>query len=158
MRLIFWLFTTLFLVATPATASEIEVAKRYIQALENGSADEIDHLVADNIVYEDVTWGVTVEGKAAVSEVYKTYTVGSHIIDHEVERAYVFRGTVVIRSLVRGSVALVPGSNSDQRITVAIEVVRVITLKDGKVVRHIDLADYQSMNDQTEIARKQKGL
>lgn len=158
MRKIALLLVGILLLAVPASANEIEAAKRYINALESGSAEEVHPLMADDIIFEDLTWGAVARGKDEVAKVYAAYTGNIHNVRNKIKNAYAFRGTVVVHSTVSGDVALVSDATPEQRTEVAIDVVRMITLENGKITRHIDVGDYQSMMDQVGAAKKQMGL
>lgn len=119
----------------------IEAAKTFIKALQNQDLETVEAMVADNIAFEDPTWGASYKGRQNVMQVYKVYTGGVGNIKGYVMDAFESNNTVVLNYMVYANIKLKTGG----LMPIMGQSIRIVGFKDGKVVRHTDLADYSRM-------------
>ena len=123
----------------------IEIARSYFGHLDNQRFDEARRLLSDAVEFEDPTWGAAaVTGPDAVIDAYSNTAGFSNILIEE-RLAFASRGTAVVHYVV--SLSFVPPEDSPVKTPVPViaDLVRMATVEDGKIVRHIDLAHYPAL-------------
>lgn len=123
----------------------IEIARSYFGHLDNQRFDEARVLLSDAVEFEDPTWGAAaVTGPDAVIDAYSNTAGFSNILIEE-RLAFASRGTAVLHYVV--SLSFMPPEDSPVKTPVPViaDLVRMATVEDGKVVRHIDLAHYPAL-------------
>ena len=119
----------------------LRLARAYFSDLDNQRFDAARAVMSDTLRFEDPTWNLAIDDPDAVIEAYGNTAAFSNVVIKE-RLAFVNRGTAVIHYIVSLDLAPPEGSNVEQLIPVLADLVRVATINDGKVVRHIDLAAY----------------
>ena len=132
--------------AEPADdAAALELARSYFQHLDNQRLDQARALMSDAIVFEDPTAGAgPIEDPGEIVKAYAN-TAGFANMLFDERFAFVSNGTVVFHYMA--SLDIIPADDSPIRgpVPVLADLVRMATVKDGKVVRHIDLAAYPEL-------------
>lgn len=132
---------------TAADADALAIARDYFAHLDNQRLDAARALMAPSIVFEDPTWGGPgLSGPDAVIEAYANTAGFSNLLFDE-RLAFVSRETVVIHYVVSFDFAPPDDADAEDPIPVIADLVRMATVEDGKVVRHIDLAAYGKLAD-----------
>ena len=125
----------------------LELARSYFQHLDHQRLDAARALMADSVVFEDPTWGAPpITDPEEVIEAYSNTAGFSNLVFDE-RFAFVFNETAVFHYVV--SLDFTPPDESpvDHPVPVVADLVRMATVKDGKIVRHVDLAAYQRLGD-----------
>ena len=151
----------MFLGSVSASAtSYIETAKSFIDALDSGHPAEIADLLADDMVFEDPTWGASQSGKATVLKAYTGYTgPNMHNLHKYVTDAFESNGVVVLTYVVHADMDLTPGAAPEDRVGLMGRIIRVVCFnKDGKIMRHTDLADYGQVQRDIAAAKAARGI
>ena len=127
-----------------SSEATVNIAEQYIAAYSTFNTDNMAPFLADDVVFADPTSpdSILYEGKQAVidglgghSAAYKEFS-----LVYEFERRYESNGIVVfIAQLTYNGV-----SKNDQSFTGTAPIVTAVTIKDGKVVKHVDYFDYMS--------------
>jgi len=158
------LCTTFNLVAADAkpkpwqvtSKATIAIAKNYHQYLLNNQVDKAMELVADDVVFTDYTWGSDeTKGREKLRAIYSGSSSTIHNFSSIERFVMTSRGTVVIVSTISGDMDLLENAKAEQRFHGLSDMIRVITIKDGKIVRHIDLLNYDDFIPQFAKAREQ---
>ena len=143
--------------AEPHTQSEtqdpsLRLARTYFDHLNHQRLDAARALMADTIVFEDPTWGSTPTTTAdALIKAYSATAGFSNFLFDE-RLAFSSNGTVVIHYVV--SFDYLPADSSlESPVPVLGDLVRMATVKDGKVVRHLDLAPYGELHNAVKRAQ-----
>ncbi|WP_375203074.1 nuclear transport factor 2 family protein [Hyphococcus sp.] len=152
-------FAALALVATPLAAAEpaeetavsdatVSIAEDYLAAYSTFNVDTMAPFLSDDMVFYDPTsttenadgGSFIFEGKDAVLKGLGDYAAQykSFSVAYDVERRYESNGVVVF--VAQLSYDLV--TKDDQTFTGSAPIVTAVTVKDGKVVKHLDLYDY----------------
>ncbi len=148
---------TLALISTPtaaqtdagaASANIVKFAEDYLAAYSTFDVEKMAPFLSDDMVFADPTstdqtadgGSFMFDGKDAVlkglgdyAAQYKSFTVS-----YDIERQYESNGVVVF--VAQLSYNLV--TKDDKTFTGEAPIVTAITVKDGKVVKHLDLYDY----------------
>ena len=144
------LVTTVLLVCSAMAAEandRIEKAQRFLKALETGDMATAAPLMHTDITFEDPTFSDRLhEGKEALLRIYAGYTAGAHNLKSQMTQAFESNGTVVLDYMYYVEMDLKPGGAPKDRVSLMGRGLRVIGFKDGKIIRHIDLADYGQVN------------
>lgn len=149
--------TVLFLMSTTAQANErIETALHFLKALEASDMATVEQLVHDDITFQDLTWDGTLHaGRENVLKVYRGYTGGAHNILGHVLNAFESNHTVVLDYVIYAQMDVARDTKPEDRVPMIGRAVRVIGFKDGKIVRHMDMADYDKVKAAMAAAQAQ---
>ncbi len=134
--------------AEPADdAAALQLARGYFQHLDHQQFVEARGLMADSIVFEDPTWGGT--AVTDPDEVIKLYsnTAGFTNVLLDERMAFVSNGTAVIHYVASLDYLPTEDSPINAPVPVIADLVRVATVENGKIVRHIDLAAYSRLQE-----------
>ena len=142
---------TIALVACAAISANandrIETAQRFLKALETGDMATVTSLMHEDITFEDPTFNDRLHtGKDSLLTIYAGYTGGVHNLKGHMTQAFESNGTVILDYIYYVEMDLTQGGAPEDRVPVMGRGLRVIGFKDGKIVRHIDLADYGQVN------------
>lgn len=144
------------------TAADINtVADAYLAAVEAQDYAEMHELLAENALYEDPTMqffqhpGIELRGPDAIVGFWhdSTEQTGAEIRYQVTER---FTAGPVVVYTVDASVRVnaefwkIPGT---EQVDVAARLVMLIEIHDGRVTRHVDMADYAEIMRQVEVLR-----
>ena len=138
-----------------AEESQIELAQRFIKALETGDLATAEQMIGQQVTFEDPTFGVSHSGRDQVLEVYENYTGGARVIHKHLLSAYESSNTVVLNYIFYVEMNVAPSGTPENYMSLMAEGARVIRFKGGKVVHHMDLANYTAVNDAIEQASPQ---
>ena len=153
------MIATIFFCSVSASAtSYIETAKSFIDALNQERAADIADLLADDIVFEDPTWGAHETGKANVLKVYAGLMTGAWDVNTLVLDAFESSGVVVLTYVIGASMDLVENATPDQRAQFMGKMVRVIRFKDGKIIQHTDMMDAEKLIREMQAAADARGI
>ncbi|WP_262693391.1 nuclear transport factor 2 family protein [Kordiimonas aquimaris] len=148
---------TILWAATAAFAeNNIEKAQHFLAALEANDTRAASAYVHEDIIFEDPTWGAKHEGREHVLKVYEGYTGSIKDLHSYVVRSYESNNTVVLNLVMYGKVDVLGDGNPEAYAPIMSEVTRIIEFKDDKIVRHIDLADYNSLRSLMAAAAKER--
>ena len=144
-----------FVLVSGATAEDmssaeiVSVAEHYLDAYSTYDVAGMAPYLADDMVFIDPTstnqnaegGPFDFEGKAAVLKGLGDYAAQykSFKLDYDVERRFESNGVVVFVA----DVSYVAVARDDNTYTGSVPVVTAITVRDGKVVKHLDLYDYK---------------
>ena len=152
-------FAVLALLATPLAAAEaveeptksdaiVSVAEDYLAAYSTFNVDTMAPFLSDDMVFYDPTsttenadgGSFVFEGKDAVLKGLGDYAAQykSFSVAYDVERRYESNGVVVFVAQLTYELM----TNDDKHFTGTAPIVTAITVKDGKIVKHLDLYDY----------------
>ena len=136
-------------------AAVLEIARSYFGHLDNQRFDEARALLSDSVGFEDPTWNAALTGPDAVIDAYSNVAGFSNVLMEE-RLAFASKGTAVIHYVV--SLTFAPPEDSPVKTPVPViaDLVRMATVVDGKVVRHIDLANYPELN--AALRREEKKI
>jgi len=133
----------------------LTIATNYNQYLNNNQIDDAMKLVDKNVIFVDYTWsGEEVIGKEKLRDIYSASANTIHNPKLDVKKILTSRGTVVIHAVLSGEMDLIENSPVDKRFRGAADIIRVITVKNGKIIRHIDLMDYDSFMPKIAFQRE----
>lgn len=149
------LAATLGLCATPVSAEElsasdanIKVAEDYLAAYSTFKVEKMEPFLADDMEFRDPTSaapgkdgnGYNFDGKTAVMEGLGDFASRQKdfYLNYDLERRYESNGVVVFIAQLTYTVH----TKTDETITGTAPIVTAVTVKDGKIVRHVDLFDY----------------
>lgn len=129
------------------SSQHLKLAEDYMDALDSNKIDFAEQYVGDDIIFEDPTWGeVYHTGRAAVLNEYRTnYSGGLSNMKKRMTNSFESNGTVILSFILYGDLGVPKEDGTVQIVPVMGKVVRVFKFEEGKVVRHIDLADYDVM-------------
>ncbi len=133
-----------------AQSSQIEIAKRFLTALESGDLETAEAMMGPEFVFEDPTYGTGVLNREKAVAAYANYTAGIRSISKHLLSAYESAGVVVLNYIYYVEITPPASETAEDVIPVMAENTRVFEFKDGKIVRHIDLADYAAFNAATD--------
>lgn len=128
-------------------AAALQLARSYFQHLDHERFDAARELMADSIVFEDPTWGGTpITDPDEVIELYSNSAGFTNVVLDE-RMAFVSNGSAVFHYVA--SLDILPTADSAVKTPVPAmtDLVRMATVKDGKIVRHIDLAAYTKLRE-----------
>ncbi len=156
-------FAALALLATPLAAAEtaaepmeessasdaiVSVAEDYLAAYSTFEPEKMAPFLGDDMVFTDPTstnqnaagGAFIFDGKDAVLKGLGDYAAQfkSFTVDYDVERQYESNGVVIFVAQLTYDLM----TNEDKHFTGSAPIVTAITVKDGKVVKHLDLYDY----------------
>ena len=152
-------FAALALVATPLAAAEaveeptksdaiVSVAEDYLAAYSTFNVDTMAPFMADDMIFADPTsteqnadgGAFMFNGKDAVLKGLGDYAAQykSFSVAYDVERRYESNGVVVFVAQLTYDLM----TNEDKHYAGTAPIVTAITVKDGKIVKHLDLYDY----------------
>lgn len=148
--------TLLLCLFSPALAQEasdapsaVDIAKDYLAAYSTFDTDKMAPFYADDAVFTDPTsadQGANGEpfqftGKDAILKGLGDYAAQykSFSVAYDVERQYESEGVVVFVATLTWSVT----GGDNQNASGSAPIVTAITVKDGKVTKHLDLYDYK---------------
>lgn len=129
----------------------IDVARSYFGHMDTQRFDAARRLLSDTVEFEDPTWGgAPLIGPDAVIDAYSNTAGFSNVLIEE-RLAFASRGTAVFHYVV--SLSFTPPEDSPVKAPVPViaDLVRMATVENGKIVRHMDLAHYPKL----ELALKQ---
>lgn len=155
-KLIMTAAITLWATTSVFAADNINTAQRFLAALEANDAAAASAYVHKDIIFEDPTWGVKHEGSDAVLKVYEGYTGSVNDLHSYVASAYESNNTVVLNLVMYGKVDVLGDGNAETYAPIMSEVTRIIEFKEGKIIRHIDLADYNELKALMIAAAKER--
>ena len=125
----------------------LQLARGYFQHLDHQQFAEARGLMADSIVFEDPTWGgAAVTDPDEVIELYSNTAGFTNVVLDE-RMAFVSNGTAVIHYVASLDYLPTEDSPVDAPVPVIADLVRVATVENGKIVRHIDLAAYSRLRE-----------
>ncbi|MBL4790594.1 MAG: nuclear transport factor 2 family protein [Kordiimonadaceae bacterium] len=157
MKKLFLLAATILFTSAPIFATDnIDTAKRFIRALEAGDMAIVAGLIGKDGTFEDPTFGASHKGRDTLLRIYEGYRGGgtTHDLFGYVTNAYESSETVVLTYMVYAAVDLVAGGKAADRLPLMGQIIRVIGFKDGKIIRHTDLANYSRILATIAAARK----
>ena len=127
--------------STPAEI--VALAHQYNQYLNDNNIDEAMKLVAKDVIFVDFTWdGNEVTGRKNLRQIFSANSNSIHNSTLDVRRVMTSRGTVVIHAILSGDMDLVENGSAEDRMHGITDIIRIFTFKNGKIIRHIDLLDY----------------
>lgn len=140
--------------SSSAGEGDIEIAKRFLKALESKDLVTAETLMAEDITFEDPTWSHDVHrGKETMKEVYRYYTSGTQNIQSHLMSVFESNGTVVLNYMFYVELEIEPGNAAAGTVPMMGAGMRIVGVRDGKVYRHMDLADYDIMKETVAQAR-----
>ncbi|NVJ99334.1 MAG: nuclear transport factor 2 family protein [Alphaproteobacteria bacterium] len=149
----FGVCASLILSVSAAAESLIDKAETFFLALEQEDIKTVETMIADDIMFEDPTWGTKVEGKAGVLKVYENYTGGARNMRKVRTEAYESAGTVFLNYIYHVEMNVAAKGKPANFIPVMGRGGRLVTFnKDGKVARHTDFADYGAVAEAMKAA------
>ncbi|WP_428409364.1 nuclear transport factor 2 family protein [Hyphococcus sp.] len=144
----------LFLIAAHAHAEElnsadaVSLAEDYLAAYSTFDVEKMAPFLSDDMVFADPTsteesadgGAFMFNGKEAVLKGLGDYAAQyqSFSVNYDVERQYESNGVVVFVAQLTYNLV----TKDDKTFTGAAPIVTAVTVKDGKVVKHLDLYDY----------------
>lgn len=130
-------------------ASPIEVANAYLNAYSTFDTSIMAPFYADDAVFYDPTSSkddaggapIKLDGKAAILKELSDYAAqfNSFSLSYDVKQRYHANGVVVFIADLTWSLV----DKEDNAASGGAPIVTAITVKDGKVTRHVDYYDYQ---------------
>ncbi|WP_375205881.1 nuclear transport factor 2 family protein [Hyphococcus sp.] len=130
------------------SADAISVAEDYLAAYSTFDVEIMAPFIADDMVFADPTsteqnadgGAFMFDGKAAVLKGLGDYAAQykSFSVDYDIERRYESNGVVVFVAQLTYDLV----TKDDRTFTGAAPIVTAVTVRDGKVVKHLDLYDY----------------
>lgn len=128
----------------PVTSpSDIELAKQFNDYLNTGKIDAAQTMISPQVEFSDPTWGAYRKDKAHMIQAFDPkLTAGYHNMQYRIRNIFTSKGTVVIHMIASADVAAGGSADHSKWVHTVIDLIRVIEIKDNKVVRQIDLADY----------------
>lgn len=146
---------TLLVSFSAAAEDLIDKAEQFVMALEQEDLKTVSEMVADDIMFEDPTWGVKYAGKDAVLKVYKNYTGGARNLRKLRTEAYESAHTVFLNYSYYAEMNVAPKGEPENYVPLMGRGGRLVSFdKNGKVVRHTDFADYGVVAKAMEDAKK----
>lgn len=144
------------LISFSATAENlVEKAEQFLQALEQDDLNTVGAMLADNIMFEDPTWGVKHEGKAGVLKVYENYSGGARNLRKFRTDGYESAGTVFLNYIYHVEMNIARQGEPENFVPIMGRGGRLVSFdSEGKVVRHTDFADYGAVGKAIEQAGK----
>ncbi|MDF2179372.1 nuclear transport factor 2 family protein [Aliiglaciecola sp. CAU 1673] len=124
------------------TAEQREVALTYNHLLNIQQVEQAMALVDENVRFSDPTWGVHNQNKTHLATAYSSMSGSYHNMQFDIRKVSSSKGTLVIHMIGSADVDLSPDASADQRVHLFADFIRVLEVKDGKIVRHLDLSDY----------------
>lgn len=142
--------------ATPTwqttSAQTLELAKQYNQYLIDNNTEKAMAMAAPGLVFSDPTWGIYDQNKATAKASYSASTARYHNITYDIRNIMSSRGTVVIHMIGSADIDPIGVKDPAKRVHIMADLIRVITIKEGKVIRHTDLSDYDKIMPKLESA------
>lgn len=133
---------------TEMTEAE-RVARAYMEAYSNVDFDAMGQLMAEDIVFEDPTSipaghsGIHREGREAVLQGFREFEQRDHPITLGLQWGIVYESND--RVIFMGQVqARFPSRQRNRDVIWASPQTSVVTVEDGRVVHHVDYADYDN--------------
>lgn len=128
----------------------ITKATMFLEALERGDLKTAETFIGADMVFEDPTFNTKHEGRAEVMEVYKNYTGGTRGIRKLLLNGYESANTVVLNYAFYVEMNVAPRGEEASYVPVMGRGSRLIDIQDGKIVRHMDFADYGAVQKAME--------
>ena len=124
--------------------ADIALARKYSKMMSNNQVKQAMKLVADNVIFADYTWGDDSEivGKDKLYQAYSSGSNGLHNVLVDERLMFAGRGTVVFHYIFSADSDLGENTKPASRLHGMMDMVQVLTIKNGKIVRHLDFADY----------------
>ena len=136
-------------IADDAVNTSVEVAEAYLAAYSTFETANIEPFLADEMVFMDPTsedesadgGPFMFDGKEAVLKGLGDYAAqySSFTLSYDVKKRYESEGVVVFIADLTWSLV----TADDKSMTAGAPIVTAVTVKDGKVVNHLDLYDYK---------------
>ncbi|MEQ8924682.1 MAG: nuclear transport factor 2 family protein [Fulvivirga sp.] len=139
----------------------LKIAEEYIQAYSNKDPEAMAALYAEDIEFKDLTAkdafnssSFELEGKEKLKALWKGILVDSKpsYLNVEIDGAY-FSGSYVMLNTTFSMVLPVSWTNGKDDVFVRIPIKTILQIKDGKILRHWDFADYDSYNEQIRVQK-----
>ena len=136
-----------------------EKATKFVDALEAGNMAVVETMVGEDIVFEDPTWSPQqTKGRQNVLNLYRGDTTGAPKLSRYTAETFESNGTVVLSAVYYVEIEAETKPGTTALVPVMGRGLKVITFKDGSIVRHIDLADYARVNAAIAAAQKAKAV
>ncbi|QSE96109.1 nuclear transport factor 2 family protein [Fulvivirga lutea] len=139
----------------------LKIARDYIEAYSNKNAEGMAAYYADNVEFKDLTakdaFGSTNfehTGKEEVKSFWKSILVDSNppYLNVQVDGAY-YSGSYVMLNTTFSMVLPVSWTNGKDDVFVRIPIKTILQIKEDKILRHWDFADYNSYNEQIRVQK-----
>jgi len=126
---------------------DIKLARLYNSLMEQNKIKEAVELTDDKIEFVDYTWGEEsrVVGKPGLLKAYSSGQTSLHNLQTDERLMFSGRGTVVFHMIFSADLELAGGKSAEDRMHGVMDFIRVLTIKNGKIFRHLDFADYDKV-------------
>ena len=140
----------MFMGDEPKEAQIQSVADAYLKAVEQMDWARMQALLADDAIFEDPTSEVFGEpwryvGPEAIVDFYRDAAVDTLATSYRIVRQFATGTHVVYEIEGSGHVKASLIGHPDKELKDTVNLVTVITVQDGKVIRHRDYVDYADM-------------
>lgn len=129
---------------------DIQLVRQYLSYMDGQQLDQAKAMMHPEITFDDPTWGnAAVQGADAVVAAYQGNMPDNLLLREQL--AFSTNNIVVIQYMGSADLKTPSGDENQAPVTVHVmaPLVRVIGIKDGKIISHIDLAEYDHIKKRT---------
>ena len=149
-----YILLTLLLGINIQASENLNTAKKFFDEIHQGKADKIKHLLADNIIVEDPTWGTSKTKIENALKIYESLNSGAYQTIWRTIESYEANNVVVSIFMVSTIIDPILDAKIEDRVHIMGTMISVLHFKDGKIIKHTDYGDYGQMKA-VELKRKE---
>lgn len=158
-----WLIAATLLTPPVFSGEDLKkAALTYMATMEQANWDAQRTWYTEDSVFEDPTsdlWGESwrLKGPGAITNFFKTSyeTSGTTGLEYRYQKVFAVKNRVILEfdAIIRNNGSFL---QSKEPVTVELHVVTILLFKDGKVIHHLDHADYADFNQRLAALKAER--